>query len=112
MIRTLINEMFNSDRTINRKAAYAELNGVSSYASILAVKRGLNTEMAAIIGLLHNYYFYKTNVRYFPGINSAEAVRPIIRDLNIFSHDEPLMILRAVFYQNQSDTVHGPYDQY
>ena len=87
------------------------LNGVSSFASMFAMKRGLETEIAAITGLLHNYYFYKTGISYFLGINSAKTVRLIIRDLNIFSKDEQLTILRAIFYQNQRGKIHGPYDE-
>ncbi|SFC56111.1 CHAP domain-containing protein [Bacillus sp. 491mf] len=110
-IRVLVNEILDLDSGVNRQKAYAQLNGVSSFASMLAMKRGLETEIAAITGLLHNYYFYKTGISYFPGINSAETVRPIIRDLNIFSKDEQLTILRAIFYQNQRGKVHGPYDE-
>lgn len=111
-IRLLVNEMLsNSDSSIHKQEASASLYGVSSFASMLAMKRGLDTEIAAIIGLLHNYYFCKTGVSYFPGINSAETVRPILRDLNIFSKDEQLVILRAIFYQNQRRQVHGPYDE-
>ena len=111
-IRVLVNEMLsNLDSSVIKQEASAQLYGVSSFASMLAMKRGLDTEIAAITGLLHNYYFYKTGVSYFPGINSAETVRPIIRDLSIFSKDEQLVILRAIFYQNQRNQVHGPYDE-
>jgi hypothetical protein len=110
-IRVLVNEMLDLDSLVSRQEAYAQLNGVSSFASMLAIKRGLDTEIAAITGLLHNYYFYKTGISYFTGINSAETVRPIIRDLNIFSKDEQLIILRAIFYQNEQGKVHGPYDE-
>ncbi|MEH6852934.1 CHAP domain-containing protein, partial [Bacillus pseudomycoides] len=59
-IRVLVNEILDLDSGVNRQKAYAQLNGVSSFASMLAMKRGLETEIAAITGLLHNYYFYKT----------------------------------------------------
>jgi hypothetical protein len=111
-IRVLVNEMLsNLDSPVNKQEASVQLYGVSSFASMLAMKRGLDTEIAAITCMLHNYYFYKTGVSYFSGINSAETVRPIIRDLNIFSKDEQLVILRAIFYQNQLGQVHGPYDE-
>jgi hypothetical protein len=111
-IRILVNEMLiNLDSSVNKQEASVQLYGVSSFASMLAMKRGLDTEIASITGMLHNYYFYKTGVCYFSGINSAETVRPIIRDLKIFSKDEQLVILRVIFYQNQLGQVHGPYDE-
>ncbi|MBB4825561.1 hypothetical protein HNO89_002797 [Sporosarcina luteola] len=110
-IRALVNELLELDGKVNRREAHTQLNGVSAFASMLAMKSGLDIEIAAITGLLHNYYFYKTGIRYFPGINSAESVRPIIRDVNMFSKSEQRIILRAIFYQDQYGKAHGAYDE-
>lgn len=99
------------DSSIKKHEASVQLYGVSSFASMLAMKRGLETEIAAIAGLLHQFYYYKTGIIHYPGINSAETVRPIIRNLGIFSKEEQLTILRAIFYQDQRRQVHGPYDE-
>ncbi|MFD1176652.1 CHAP domain-containing protein [Paenibacillus puldeungensis] len=111
-IRIVVNEMiFSMDSSNKKQEASIRLYGVSSFASMLAMKRGLETEIAAIAGLLHQFYYYKTGIIHYPGINSTEAVRPIIRDLGIFTKEEQLVILRAIFYQDQSGQVHGPYDE-
>jgi len=66
-VRTLVEEMISSIQSAEqRQAAYVHLCGVSNFASLLAKKRGLNQEIAAVSGLLHDYYFYKTGVAEFP----------------------------------------------
>ncbi|KQY94627.1 hypothetical protein ASD24_03505 [Paenibacillus sp. Root52] len=111
-IRTLVNEMiFNMNSPVQRHQASVHLYGVSSYASILALKRGLEPEISAIAGLLHQFYYYKTRIAHYPGVNSAETVRPILRDLRIFSKEEQRSILRAIFYQDHLMQVHDPYDE-
>lgn len=94
-----------------RQEACINLNGVSHFASMLARRRGQNQELAAIAGLLHNYYFCKTGVSDFPGFNSADTVRPLLRELNIFSEEELTTILRAIFYYEDRSVVHGPYEE-
>lgn len=74
-VRVLVQEMIMSLGSEQRKQeACVHLYGVSSFASLLAMKREQNQELAAIIGLLHNYYFFKTGVKDFPGPNSADTV--------------------------------------
>lgn len=72
---------------------------------------GENQELASVIGLLHNYYYYQTGVKEFPGPNSADTVRPILRKLDIFTKQELVSILRAIFYQADSGSLHGPHDE-
>jgi len=111
-IRILLHEMLQTmDSSVEKQNACVYLYGVSTFASMLAMKRGHHSELAAIAGLLHSYYYYKTGIREFPGPNSAEAVRPIIRDIQIFSNEEMIIILRAIFYQDYRNQAHGPYEE-
>ncbi|MCM3172140.1 CHAP domain-containing protein [Paenibacillus sp. MER 99-2] len=111
-IRTLVNDMIlNMDSPIRQQEASVRLYGVSSYAAILALKRGLETEISAIAGLLHQFYYYKTGIAHYPGVNSADTLRPLLRDLQIFSKEEQRRILRAIFYQEQLKQVNEPYDE-
>jgi hypothetical protein len=99
------------DSTVKKEEACVHLNGVSTFAAMLAMKRGQNSEIAAIAGLLHAYYSYKTGIDEFPGPNSAEAVRPLLRDSAILNKEEQITILRAIFYQDDRGRVHGPYEE-
>ncbi|WP_256257543.1 MULTISPECIES: CHAP domain-containing protein [unclassified Paenibacillus] len=111
-VRFIVQEMITSIGSETRKqAASVHLYGVSAFASLLAKKRGLDQEPAAIAGLLHHYYFYKTGIHEFPGPNSSEAVRPLLRDMKTFSGEEQMTMLKAIFYQEDGSRVHGPYEE-
>lgn len=111
-IRVLVHEMLQTmDSLTERQEAGIYLYGVSAFASMLAMKRGQNTELAAIAGLLHRYYGYKTGITDFAGANSAEAVRPLLRDSQLFSEEERIIILRAIFYHDDRNQVHGPEEE-
>lgn len=111
-VRILVQEMIMSmDSEVRKQEACVHLYGVSTFASMLAMKRGQNQEIAAIAGLLHGYYFYKTGINEFPGPNSAEAVRPLLRDMNIFTKEEQIAILQAVFYQEDRSSTQGHYEE-
>ena len=50
----------NMDDNQKRAAAIAHLHGVSLAAVMIAKKRGENPELAAMAGLLHDLYAYKS----------------------------------------------------
>ncbi|WP_018758026.1 CHAP domain-containing protein [Paenibacillus terrigena] len=111
-VRVLVQETtITMDSVLQRQEACVHLYGVSTFASMLAKKRGQNQELAAIIGLLHDYYFYKTGINEFPGPNSADTVRPLLREMNIFTKEELTTILKAIFHQGDRSRVQGPYEE-
>ncbi|MET3549407.1 hypothetical protein ABID47_006044 [Paenibacillus favisporus] len=111
-IRIFVQEMIGSlDSEIQRQEACVQLSGVSNTASLLAKRRDQNQEIAAICGLLHDYYRFNTGIIEFPGVNSAETVRPILREMKAFTTEEQVTILRAIFYRDYRDRIHGPLDE-
>lgn len=111
-VRLLVQEMImNIVNEHQKQEAAVQLYGVSSFASMLALQRGLDQELAAVIGLLHHYYFYKTGIKEFPGPNSADTVRPLLREIGIFNKEELNLILKAIFHHEDRSNVQGPYDE-
>jgi len=108
LVRTTLHATENSDMN---QETWSGVSGVSSFAAMLAMRRGQSPEIAATAGLLHRYYFMKTGLPYFPGPNSAEAVRPILRDSLAYSDVELRVILRSIFYHEARALVHGPYEE-
>ncbi|EPY03804.1 metal-dependent phosphohydrolase HD sub domain [Paenibacillus alvei TS-15] len=111
-IQVLVHGLLQSmDSSVQKQDAAIRLYGVSAFASMLARKRGLQSELAAIAGVLHHYYFYKTGIEDFPGPNSSEAVRPMIRDLKLLSQEEQATILKAIYYHDDRHQRHGEYEE-
>ncbi|MHA6531644.1 CHAP domain-containing protein [Paenibacillus sp. BAC0078] len=111
-VRGLVQEMLlNTGETGYKKKTGVHLYGVSNFASMLAMRRGQDPEIAGIAGLLQGYYFYRTGIKDFPGPNSADAVRPILRSTQLFSDEEQHVILRSIFYQENINRTQGPYEE-
>ncbi|MGO4530219.1 CHAP domain-containing protein [Paenibacillus sp. 2TAF8] len=104
--RAMSNEGFSGQEEV-----WIQLVGVSSFASLLAARRGVNQELAAITGLLHGCYLYRTGIHVFRGPNSADTAWQLLRGLQLFSEEELSIILKAIFYQEECNQLQGPYEE-
>lgn len=113
-IREYVNDIFDDIENIEEKRdAYIHSYGVSQCCTLLASKRGLDMELATIIGLLHDVYRYKTGVSAWHSQNGAEMVRVAFKyKLNdLFSDDEQTIIKSAIYHHANKDLIHDEYDE-
>lgn len=96
---------------VERRQGYIHLYGVSSAAGLLALKRGLGPQLGMISGILHDLYRYKTGLAHLHDQNGAEYLRPILRDMGIFSDEELRVILSAIFHHSDKKNYHQPYSE-
>jgi len=89
---------------------YIHIYGVSSFCTLLAGKRKLDRELAAVSGMLHDVYRLKTGINVLHGENGAEMGRVVLRDMD-FSNEEKHVILSAVFHHSDKAHVHDDYDE-
>ena len=94
-----------------RRNAYVHTYGVAQCCTMIAVKRGLNPELAHISGLLHDLYTYFTGSSLCHAISGADMARTAIRAMNIFTKEEKEIILSAIFYHSDKALIHDPYDE-
>lgn len=94
-----------------RKEAIIHLYGVSQLATFIAIKRGLDFELASIAGLLHDLYRYQ----YPDGFNHAKSGAIVARKLlereAILDGHEVDLICQAIAYHSQKDVTHTPFDE-
>ncbi len=93
------------------RIAYLHTYSVASLCWMIAGKRGLDSELAFIIGLLHDIYSYRTGIHPYHSHNGAEMARPAIRDMAIFNAEETLIILSAIFHHADKHHIHDAYDE-
>jgi len=113
-VRSYVNNIFdNIEDNEKRRTAYVHSYGVSQCCSLLAAKRGLNSELATIIGLLHDVYRFKTGITELHSQNGAEMVRVAFKyDLkDLFSDEEQTIIKSAIYHHANKDLVHDEYDE-
>lgn len=94
-----------------RRCGFLHLYGVAQAAALLAERKGLAPDIAAAAAMLHDIYTYRTGHTALHSHNSAEEARPVLRDMGIFSQEEQLLILSAVFHHSDKTHRHDEYDE-
>lgn len=113
-VRAYVDNIFDHiEDTDKKRDAYIHSYGVSHCCVLLAAKRGLNTELAAAIGLLHDVYRFKTGISALHSQNESEMVRVAFKYImkDIFSDDEQTIIKSAIYHHANKDYVHDEYDE-
>jgi len=113
-VRKYIHNIFDRiENAEDKRAAYIHSYGVSQCCGLLAVKRGLDLELAAIIGLLHDVYSYRTGFAALHAPNGAEMARVAFRYglAGLFSAEEQTVILSAIYHHSDKGHVHGAYEE-
>lgn len=110
LIRAAVDKVISSlTDDAERREAAAHLYGVSALCALLAAKRGLNPETAAVSGLLHDLYRYKTGISYLHDESGAEMARVLIKRAG--GHPETARILSAIFHHSDKAQIHEAYDE-
>ena len=99
------------DDNQKRAAAVAHLHGVSLAAVMIAKKRGENAELAAMAGLLHDLYAYKSGSYDDHAHKGAEYARKLLEELGITSADEKDIICSAIWHHDSKAEVDSPMDE-
>ncbi|MBU5439166.1 HD domain-containing protein [Tissierella sp. MSJ-40] len=94
-----------------RRCGYVHLYGVSDICSLLALKRGLDVELCAIAGMLHDIWSYKTGCSVdHAKLGSIEA-RKILNEINCFSEEEIDIICNSIFSHSNKQDIDNAYSE-
>ena len=89
----------------------AHICGVSKFCALLAMKRGLNAEIAAACGLLHDIYNTVDINSDNHAVLGAEFARGMLIASGAYSADEIELITTAISRHSEKRHVHTPYDE-
>ena len=90
---------------------FSHLYSVSKFAAMLALKRGLNPEIAATCGMLHDIYQVTAGTSEQHGAKGAVVAEEILRQLGLYSDEEIKIITTAIHWHSKKRKVHGPYEE-
>lgn len=107
-INSELEKMENTDDIIS---ASNHLYGVSLAATILAKKRGLDPEIAAMAGMLHDMHAYKTGSYDDHAHKGADLAREILSELNLTSDEETDAICSAIYHHDDKYAIDAPMDE-
>ena len=101
----------NMEDNQKRAGAIAHLHGVSLAAVMIAEKRGEDPELAAMAGLLHDLYAYKSGSYDDHAHKGAEYARELLTKMEITTTDETETICSAIWHHDSKDAVDAPMDE-
>ena len=94
-----------------RRDAYVHLHGVSECARLIAYKRGLDHELLAVAGMLHDITAYSDNQQKDHARQSSEYAKKILKQSNLFKKKEIDKIYAAIVNHSDKAKKHSQFDE-
>lgn len=107
----IANELRNMEDTDKRDSALLHLNGVSLAATLLAEKRGLDSELAAMAGLLHDMAAYRSGSYDDHAHRGADYARDVLRAMDETTEDEIEQICSMIYHHDDKQVIDSPLDE-
>lgn len=103
-----LNRMEDSDKRIS---AVNHLYGVSLAATMIAKKRGLDPELAAMAAMMHDLAAYKSGSYDDHAHKGAVLARDILAELGMTDEKETDLICSAIYHHDDKLVVDDPMDE-
>ena len=110
-LQTFVDGELNKMPEEKRVSAAAHLYGVSLSATILAKKRGLDAELAAMAGMLHDLHAYKSGSYDDHAHLGAELAKEVLEKLALTSPAENEIIRSAIYHHDDKLLEDSPMDE-
>ncbi len=93
-----------------RHEGFLHLNAVSQAAALLAAKRGLNMDLCAAAGLLHDIYSFRTGQERDHAAHGAWEAAGLLQRSG-FGAEDSGVVCRAIERHSDKAAVDGPYEE-
>lgn len=107
----IANELRNMEDMDKRDSALLHLNGVSLAATLLAEKRGLDSELAAMADLLHDMAAYRSGSYDDHAHRGADYARDVLRAMGETTEDEIDQICSMIYHHDDKQVIDSPLDE-
>lgn len=94
-----------------KRDACIHLYGVSQFCAMIAMKRGVNVELAVIAGMMHDIYTYSAGETKDHAHKGAEMARQVLISMGSFEDGEVEQICSAVYHHSSKKKKHGELDE-
>ena len=111
-VRQRVDDILRSQPDLEeRRCGFVHLYGVSQACALLALKRGLDVQLCAVAGMLHDIATYKTgNPTGHDRLGALEAER-LLLELGSFTEKEMADICRAIARHRAKGEIDAPFDE-
>lgn len=112
VIRKIVDSILMEQSDLEeRRCGFIHLYGVSSNCSLLAFKRGMNAELCAIAGMLHDISSYKIGYSVDHSKLGAIEARKILNESKCFDEKEIDIICSSIYKHSNKAYVDDVYDE-
>jgi len=112
ILRWEVDRLIMDKREDGCRDFFVHLYGVSNFCVLLALKRGLDPELAATCGMLHDIYQITDGVLEQHGVKGAEKARLLLKAMKQYSDKEIDIITTAISRHSKKRKIHdGAYDE-
>ena len=94
-----------------RRCGFVHLYGVAQAAALLALRRGLDVELATLAGMLHDVVTYRDGDLRDHAARSALEARAILASVDGLGEAEIALICGAIARHSDKMTIDGPLDE-
>lgn len=109
VVRNEVDRLIFERQPYSSRYFISHLYGVSRFCVLIALKRGLDAELAAVCGMLHDIYQVTEGVIKGHAINGAIVAGEILKATGLYSEDEIGLITSAISVHNKKRKIHEPY---
>ena len=99
-LQKYVHRVLNDVDSAKRANAAAHLHSVALAAVMIAKKRGENAELAAMAGLLHDLWAYKSGSYDNHALLGAQYARKVLEKLGITTAEETEAVCRAILHHD------------
>jgi len=109
-LRAEIDKLIFEKRPEKIRFFIEHLYSVARYGSLLALKRGLQQELAMTCGMLHDIARVNSGSDNHAA-DGAEQAEALLKAMGLYSDDEIQIITTAIEWHDDKAAVHGAYDE-
>jgi len=111
VLRLEIDRLIFKKQPKNVRYFISHLYGVQRFCTLLAMKRGLDTEIAATCGMLHDIYQVTAGTTEDHAVKGAVVAEKMLKESKLYSAEEISVITTAISRHSKKRKIHGPYDE-
>ncbi|MEN6314585.1 MAG: HD domain-containing protein [Clostridiaceae bacterium] len=111
ILRRKVDELVDLVQRDKQRYFFVHLYGVSHFGAILAIRRGLDPELASACGMLHDIYAVISGSYDNHAIIGSIEAKKILESINLFTNSEIDIITTAISRHSDKDKKHLPYDE-
>ncbi len=109
-VKEIVNEIIQKGKW-EQSDAYIHLYGVSQFCAMIAMRRGVDVELAVIAGMMHDIYSYSCGDTQKHAPKGALMAREILDTLGLFTNEEIEVICNAIAHHSSKKEFDGDLDE-